>query len=323
MYKFKETIKKYGLLQKGDKILVAVSGGPDSLTLLLQLVSLKAEWGLTLHIAHLDHKLRSDSGEDAVFVKKLGEKLKIPVTVKSVNLKLRHTKGSLEELGRDERLDFLINLARKIKAHKVALGHNLDDQAETVLMRLLRGTGLSGLGGISAKRKMHGVTFIRPFLETRRKEIDRFLKNRGVKARVDSSNQEDVFLRNKIRHNLIPLLKQKYNPNIVEVLSNLAESVSYDYEYLDQVARASVILVRRGNSLRFNIKRLSKLHPAILRLKLRQGIACLQGNTRRISFQHIREIEALLNSRPENSIVDLPQGIAVQKVHNCLRFYKR
>jgi len=317
--RFLETIRKHNLLRKKDKILVAVSGGADSLTLLFKLNSLKNRMGLTLHIAHLDHMLRPDSGKDAAFVKKLGEKLRIPVTIKSINLKTRHIKGSLEELAREARLDFLINLAKKIKADKIALGHNLDDQAETVLMRLIRGTGLSGLSGISAKRKIKNAIFIRPLLETSRRQIEYFLKRKGVKPRIDSTNRKDLFFRNKIRHNLIPLLKNKYNQNIVDALANLAESASYDYEYLDSVARRSV----KGNNLRLNIKRLIKLHPAILRLRIRQGIACIQGDTRRISFQHIREIEELLYSRPEKSIVDLPKGISVQKAHNYLRLYKR
>jgi tRNA(Ile)-lysidine synthase len=205
------------------------------------------------------------------------------------------------------------------KANKIALGHNLDDQAETVLMRLLRGTGLSGLAGISLIRKIKGLTFIRPLLETSRYEIDKYLKRRQIKPRIDSTNREDLYLRNKIRHNLIPLLKSKYNHNIVEVLANLAESVSYDYEYLDQVARRSA----KGNLRHLNIKRILKLHPAILRLKIRQSIGCLQGNTRRIGFVHVKEIEDLLNNRPQGSIVDLPKRISVQKTRNCLRFYWR
>jgi len=317
--RFLETIKKHGLLRKKDKILVAVSGGADSLTLLFKLASLRNKMGLTLHIAHLDHMLRLDSGEDAAFVKKLGEKLRIPVTIKSINLETRHIKGSLEELAREARLDFLITLAKKIKADKIALGHNLDDQAETVLMRLVRGTGLSGLSGISAKRKIKNVIFIRPLLETRRREIENFLKRKGIKPRIDSTNRQDLFFRNKIRHNLIPLLKKKYNQKILDALANLAESSSYDYEYLDSVAKRSV----KGNNLHLDIKKLIKLHPAILRLKIRQSIACLQGDTRRISFQHIKEIEGLLYSRPEKSIVDLPKGISVQKTRNHLRFYKR
>jgi len=316
---FIATIKKHGLVKKGDKILVAVSGGPDSLALLLLLNSLKKKWGLSLHIAHMDHMLRPGSGKDAAFVKKLGERLKIPVTIKAINLKSRHIKGSLEELAREARLDFLIKLAGQIKADKIALGHNLDDQAETVLMRLLRGTGLSGLSGISAKRKIRGQTFIRPLLETRRSEIENFLKRKKIRPRLDPTNKQDIFTRNRIRHNLIPLLKSKYNRNITEVLANLAESISYDYEYLDAVARHSL----KGSKLRLNAKKALSLHPAIRRLKIRQCIAYLQGDTRRITFQHIREIEDLLAMRPDGSVVDLPKGISVRKTRSFLQFYKR
>jgi len=163
------------------------------------------------------------------------------------------------------------------------------------------------------------MVFIRPLLETSRKEIEGFLKRRGVKPRIDSTNKEDVFFRNKIRHNLIPLLKKEYNKNITEVLANLAESISYDYEYLDQIARNKV----KGNNLLLNIKRIRRLHPAILRLKIRQSIACIQGDTRRIGFQHIKELEDMLNNRPIGSIVDLPKGISVKKTRNALRFYRR
>ncbi len=319
MKKFNETINKYKLIQERDTILVAVSGGPDSLTLLLQLFSLKTKLGLTLHIAHVDHGLRKDSQADALFVKQLAGSLDIPVTIIRLDPELKKRKGSLEEVYRQARMDFLIRTAKEINADKIALGHNLDDQAETVLMRLLRGTGLSGLAGISAKRKIKKMIFIRPLLETSRKEIENFLKRKRVKPCIDSTNKEEAFFRNKIRHNLIPLLKKKYNKNIVEVLANLAESSSYDYEYLDQVARNTA----KGSNLRLNLRRIKRLHPSILRLKIRQSIACIQGDTRRIGFQHIKELEDLLNDRPIGSIVDLPKGISVQKARNTLRFYKR
>lgn len=315
--KFMETINKYSLIQKGDKILVAVSGGPDSLALLLKLFSLKTKLGLILHIVHVDHGLRKDSHLDALFVKRWGQKLNLPVIIKQ--LVYQQVKGSLEEFFREERLKFFIQTAKTIEADKIALGHNLDDQAETVLMRLLRGTGLSGLSGISAKREIRGAVFIRPLLETTRQEINKFLKNKGIKARIDSTNQEDIFLRNKIRHHLIPMLRNKFNINILKVLANLAQSVSYDYEYLDQVAKRSL----KGNPLRLNLKKITQLHPAILRLKLRQSISCIQGDTRRISFQHIKELEDLILARPSGSIVDLPKEISVQKSRNTLLFFKR
>lgn len=319
MKKFKETIEKHNLIQKGDTILIGVSGGPDSLALLLQLADLKTGLGLSLHIAHIDHNLRKDSRADASFVESWAKKLNIPISITRLNPEIKKKKGSPEELYRQERLNFFIQTASKIKANKVALGHNLDDQAETVLMRLLRGTGLSGLSGISVKRKIRGLTFIRPFLETNRKEIESFLKHKRVTPRIDSTNKEDIFFRNKIRHRLIPLLKKEYNKNITGLLANLAESVSYDYEYLEQAAKNTL----KGAGLRLNLKKLSKLHPAILRLKIRQSIALIQGDTRRISFRHIKELEDLLNNRPIGSIVDLPKGTAVQKTRNTLRFYKR
>jgi tRNA(Ile)-lysidine synthase len=317
--KVSETIKKHNLIQKKDKILVAVSGGPDSLALLLKLASLRNTLGLTLHIAHLDHGLRKDSQKDAFFVKKWADKLSIPITIERLSLKESKVKSFSEEFLREKRQDFLIKTAQKIKADKIAFGHNLDDQAETVLMRLLRGTGLSGLSGISPLRTIAGVTFIRPFLETSRREIENFLKQKKATPRLDPTNRQTLFFRNKIRHNLIPLLKQRYNQNIVELLANLAESVSYDYEYLNQVARNNP----KTSMGKLNLRKTQKLHPAILRLKIRQNIADIQGDTRRISFQHIREIEDLLKNRPEKSIVDLPQGISVQKTRNFLRFYRR
>ncbi len=273
---------------------------------------------MTLHIAHLDHGLRKDSASDALFVKSWAKRLNIPISLKRLNPRFIK-KGSLEEACRQARLDFFIRAAKRIKADKVALGHNLDDQAETVLMRLLRGTGLSGLGAISIKRKINNLIFIRPFLETPRREIDKFLKKRKAKPRIDSTNKKQAFFRNKIRHNLVPLLRKEYNKNISEVLANLAQSSSIDYEYLDQAARRSA----GGNPLRLNLKKIVRLHPAILRIKIRQSIEHLQGNMRRIGFAHIREIESLINSRPQGAIVDLPKGISIQKSRNCLRFYKR
>ncbi len=319
MIKFQETIKKYKLIKENDTILVAVSGGPDSLTLLLQLFNLKTKLGLTLHVAHMDHGLRKDSQSDALFVKKWANKLSIPITFTRLDSNFKEEKGSLEELCRQARMDFLIHTAEKIKADKIALGHNLDDQAETILMRLLRGTGLSGLSGISVKRKIKNMLFIRPLLETRRKEIENFLKRKRIKPCIDSTNRDEIFFRNKIRHKLLPLLNKEYNKNIVEVLANLAESISYDYEYLDQVARKSI----KGGKGRLSTQRIKNLHPAILRLKIRQSIACIQGDTRRLSFQHIKELEDLLYNRPIGSIVDLPKGISVQKTRNTLRFFKR
>lgn len=314
----KATIKKYNLVAKNDKILIAVSGGPDSVTLLYLLNSLKKEFNLSLHVAHLDHMLRKDSAGDAEFVKRLAQNLKIPITLTQVNVEKLALKGSLEEIARNARLGFLFNTARGIKADKIALGHSLDDQAETVLMRILRGTGLYGLSAILPKRNIAGFWIIRPLIETSRKDIEAFLRRKKIKSCLDASNLKDIYLRNKIRHQLLPLLERQYNKNIKKILSNMAESAGLDYDYI--YSRAIVIM--KNFDRKVNLKRFLKLHPAIQRLAIRQNIARLKGDTRRLNFKHIREIEDLILNRPVNSVVDLPKGVSVVKKKGHLLFFR-
>lgn len=319
MKELEEAIKKRSLVKRGDKVLLGVSGGPDSMALLLSFAALKKKMGLVLYVAHVDHNLRRDSAKDAAFVESWAKKLGIPFTCLKLSWRAGKKKGSLEEACRNARMDFFIRTALKLKAGKVALGHNLDDQAETVLMRLLRGTGLSGLSGIAFKRTIRGVAFIRPFLAVSRKRIEAFLKRRNISPRIDSTNLEDVFMRNRIRHRLIPLLKKEYNRNISGVLSSLAENASSDYDYLERAAAQAA----KGGKLVFDTKKLMRMHPSILRMNMRQCIARLKGDTRRITFRHIMELEDLVTSRPPGSIVDLPQGVSARKNASSIRFYKR
>lgn len=318
--KVKNTIKKYNLIDKGDKIVIGVSGGPDSVALLYLLNSLKKELKLSIHIAHLDHMLRRDSFRDREFVEKLAKELKTPITCAQINIKGLAKKGSLEEIARNARLKFFFRVARDIKAAKIALGHNLDDQAETVLMRILRGTGLYGLRGILPKRNIKGYQIIRPLIEIKRKEIEAFLKKRKITPCIDISNLEDIYFRNKIRNRLLPLLKRDYNKNMKELLSNMAESVGQDYAYLSNAAERAM---KRLRAAKLNLNKFKKLHPAIQRLVLRLSIQRIKGDIRRITFQHIREIEDLISNRPLNSIVDLPKGVSVIKKKKYLFFYRR
>lgn len=316
--KIKKTISKYGLLSTGDRVIIGVSGGPDSLALLFALNRLKNVFGLKLHVAHLDHKLRKKSGEDAAFVKKTAQNLNLPVTIATVDVKrLTDRGGSVEEIARNTRLEFFSRLARKIKADKIALAHNFDDQAETVLMRIIRGSGLYGLSAIRPKREINGTTVIRPLLETSRRDIETYLKALGLKPRKDPSNNENLFLRNKIRNSLLPLLKKNYNPGIREVLCNLAESAATDYGYL--YSRAKKTLPKKRQI--FQLKKLKEMHPSIRRLTLRLSIEKTKGNMRKIDFRHIREIEDLILRRPAGSIVDLPKGISVKKSKSHISVY--
>lgn len=375
--KISSTIKHYNLITKGDKILIGVSGGPDSVCLLYILNLLKKDFGISLHIAHLNHLLRGkESDKDSEFVLELAHSLGIPSTLKAVNVRKQAEKDSLEEAARTERLHFLFETAQKIKADKIALGHNKDDQSETILMRLLRGSGMLGLSGILPKRKIDRWTVIRPLIETERKAIESFLNSNKIPSRKDSSNLKIIYFRNRIRHKLLPLLAQ-YNPNIKEILSNTAQNLALDYDYLlsrstkayrhvavstkvnpsqhhhceetaplHQAAKqsrskneiASVASLKLGlprnddkfllstaykSGVKVNKTKLLKLHPALQNMVLRLAFEKLKGDTRRLNFQHIKEIHDLINRRPINSIVDLPSGISACLKKQYILIYKR
>ncbi|MFH1001963.1 MAG: tRNA lysidine(34) synthetase TilS, partial [bacterium] len=208
-----QTIKKFDMLSFNDRILIGISGGPDSVTLLNILLSFKKRYNLSFFIAHLDHMLRGrESDEDVNFVKNLAQVFGLPCEIKSSNLTkiTRKEHLTLEEAARKYRYKFFLETARKFETNKIALGHNADDQVETVLMRFLRGSGLEGLMGIPPVRGK----IIRPLIECSRTEIEEYCKENKIEYRVDSSNKEVVYFRNKIRLELLPLLSKSYNKNI-------------------------------------------------------------------------------------------------------------
>lgn len=311
------TIRKFLLFRKEESVLVGVSGGPDSLALLLALVSMKKEFGLKLHVAHFDHNVRKSSGQDVQFVKDFSFQLGIPCSCGKMNKDLSQY-GLSEERARKERYDFLFSVAKKIGTRTIALGHNRDDQAETVLMRLVRGAGLQGLSAMMPSRQMGYFRIVRPLIETSRHEINAYLRYKNVVPRIDETNDQDIYFRNKIRKILLPLLESKFNNNIKEVLSNTASTIGQDYDYLDLAAEKMYRKIR--GRLWFRV--LKNTHPALLRLLIRKAIISVQGDTRRITFVHIREIEDLIHNRPVGSIVNLPQGVSVIKKKHWVSFSK-
>jgi tRNA(Ile)-lysidine synthase len=229
--KFEETLSKWDMLKKGERVIVACSGGPDSVALLYLLNQIRKKYGLQLSVAHINHKLRGkESDEDERFVKRLAKKTGLNYYSKSFDVKkmAREEKLSIEECARKVRGAFLNRLANRIKADKIALGHNADDQAETVLMRLIRGAGGLGLSGISPV----SGKIIRPFLETTREIIEQFLRENNYHFRIDSSNLRKDYLRNRVRLELLPHLKENYNPQIVKVLNRTALILSAQENYL-------------------------------------------------------------------------------------------
>ncbi|HAH21141.1 MAG: tRNA lysidine(34) synthetase TilS [Omnitrophica WOR_2 bacterium GWF2_43_52] len=324
--KFKQSVKRSQLINANDTIVIGVSGGPDSVCLVYLLRALQKEYGLTLSIAHLDHMLRGkDSEKDARFVFELSEKLKIPAFFKKVAIAKLAQKGSFEELARKERFDFFFETAKKVGAKKIALGHTLDDQAETVLMRMLRGSGLMGLAGILPRKKMGDFVIIRPLLEIQRSEIETFLRLRKITPRIDITNQSEVYLRNRIRHKLLGELK-KYNPNIKTVLAATAEHIALDYDYLlaaGSKAFQAIKTIETGSCVRLDLKKFFLLHPALQNLALRFTFERLKGDTRRLTARHIKEIKDMAYNRPIGSIVDLPFKISLRLDKACICAYFR
>ena len=300
--KVKATIDRYHLVRKGDRVLMGVSGGPDSVALLHILLRLRYDLGISLSVAHLNHQLRKSSLQDERFLRKLCDQSHLAFHAASLKKGELKRRGSLEEAARGKRLQFFFRVARHQNAQAIALGHTQDDLAETVLMRLIRGTGLMGLRGILPERKIRGFRVIRPLLEISRKEIEFFLKKEKIKFRLDPTNRSTKFFRNKIRLRLLPTLEKEYHKNIKRVLAGLSQTLASDYDYLETQAQNALekILRRRDDrSLTLRLRPLKSLPVALERMVIRLAIEQLKGDMNQIQLSHFRELEALIHNRPE------------------------
>jgi len=319
-----KTIRDYRMISKRDRLLVGVSGGPDSVALLYLLMELRDIYNLQLYIVHLNHMLRgNESDEDAGYVRRLSKKLKLPVFIGKKDVKefAKADKLSLEEAARIQRYEFYKQIADKLNIRKIALGHTADDNAETVLMRLLRGAGEQGLIGIYPVRHIGNLKVIRPLLNIYRREIESFLKEKKIRVRTDSSNADNKFLRNKVRLELIPLLEENYNQNIKQVLINTADILKEDNEYLEEITEkfySQAVLCQNNEDVQLDIRKVQNYPLAIQRRVVRYGIKKLTGTLRQITYQHWNEVLKLLNSNLAYGHIDLPNGLVVERMRREL-----
>jgi len=316
---FKASIKKYGLLKKKDKLILGISGGPDSIFMLYQFLSIKKEYSLKLICAHFNHGLRKEADTEAEFVKRLCEKLKIKLISEKKIVGDFFKGNSLEQTARNLRFDFFLKCARQLKVKNVALAHHRDDLAETVLMRLIRGTGLNGLRGFLPRSKFKRITIIRPVIDLSKQEIISWLKDKKIEYCVDQSNFEQKFFRNHIRITLLPLLK-KLNPNIVNTLSNLSRNAALDYDFISSFAREQFFLIKKRavtNKIYLDLNKLKMLHRSVFNNVIRFAVFELKGNVNNFDSRHLDEIYDLISNRPLNSVVDLP-GFRVKKEEKTL-----
>ncbi len=309
-------IRENNLVKPGEVLLAGVSGGPDSTCLILILNELKDKLGIKLHVAHLNHGLRGAEAEaDAQFVANLAAKLGLPVTIERQDVKAyeRARQMSLEEAAREVRYTFFAELALRIGATKVAVGHTLNDHTETVLMHLVRGSGTRGLTGLRPsnlwRSQGKSITVIRPLLEISREETEDYCRNCGLTPRTDTTNLSLSTLRNRLRLELLPLLRQ-YNPEIKEALSRTAKIASDDIALIDEKTSevASEVAQKTGDAVILNREKLSKLPQALKRSLLRWAIEELIGDVREIELTHIEDIMDVLR-KPAGKSINLPRGL--------------
>ncbi len=250
----RKTVQKYDMVQPGDRVVVAVSGGADSVALLHALWAIRLDFHLSLVAAHLNHGLRPEGEREALWVGRMTGKLGIPFHPGKVDVRSfqKQKALTLQEAGRELRYSFLQEVASKCRAAKIAWGHTADDQAESLIIRLLRGSGTRGLSGIPPVRD--GI-HIRPLIETWRKEIEDYLGSQNIAYLTDPSNQSLLYLRNRVRHELLPLLQQ-YNPRIRQILVQMADLFRTEEEFWKKHLEEkfpAVVRSRRKDALSLDI----------------------------------------------------------------------
>lgn len=325
--KINNTIKNYSMAKKEEGLLLCVSGGPDSIAMLHAFISIAKDMHLRLFIVHVNHSLRGiESDKDQRYVENTAKALNIPVICSKVNTIefSKSDKISVEAAARKLRYDFFIQTAKRLKIKTIATAHTKDDQAETILMRLIRGAGPRGLCGIPVINHINDIKIIRPLIDISRKEVLEYLSSEKIRPRIDLSNTSIKFFRNKIRLKLIPAFEREYNHDIKNVFSSLAELMQGDFEYLEYVYKKTfkqLAKIKKRGEIVFRLCDIKSKPVSIKRGLIRNAIEFLCGGLDNIEYRHWKEIESLIGKRPAGSVVSLPNNISIKKTKKSLSVY--
>ncbi len=324
---FKDFIEKTKLLKGVDKILLGVSGGPDSLAMLQLFYDYKDYFNIEIAAAHLDHLFRDESTAEADFVEKTAAKLNISFFRKTVNIpKIVKKEGySAEAAARNERFKFFKKIIEQNNFDLVALAHHRDDQAETVLLNLIRGSGLKGLGGIEVSSTYDQIKIIHPLLEFNKSEILAYCQQKGLKPRFDSSNKESIYSRNIIRNEIFPIVEAKINSKAREVIARNSKLIAEEDRFLNKLAvKKYKDCLKKANpyKIEVDLNNFNDIEQVLQRRIFRHIYKKLNSNLDDLYLDHILEIEKLLKDNTTGRGIDLVSNIRVEISYSNLVFIK-
>lgn len=323
--KILETIKKYNLITSGDTILVAVSGGPDSMCLLDNLLKLKNVLEVKeIVVAHLNHMIRQEAKEETEYVEEYCNKNNIRCFVKYEDIikEAKEQKIGTEEAGRKARYDFFEQIASKTNADKIAIAHNKNDNVETVFMHMLRGSGISGLTGIKPYRE---GKYIRPLIKCSRDEIEEYCAKEKLNPKYDKTNNDNTYTRNRIRNELIPYIKKEFNPNIIETIDRLSELILDEENYMQEITVENYNLILENENkdeIVFNLKKFNLLKDIIKSRIILYTVKRLFGTSKGIEKIHIDDIIKLCGNNIGNKYTMPNKNLKVLVQNKKIYFYK-
>jgi tRNA(Ile)-lysidine synthase len=306
-----EIISRYSMFTSGDRVGVAVSGGPDSVCLLHVLRELAPRWDLKLSVVHLEHGIRGQaSRDDAAFVRDLAIRLALPFHQKSVDVPA--SSGNLEQDARRARQEFFRVLMAAGTVTRIATGHTRSDQAETVLYRILRGSGTTGLRGILP---VTAEGIVRPLIGVSRADVEAWLGERGIEWREDATNRDATLDRNALRHDVIPMLRARFNPRLDDALSQLAELAGDEESYWDELLGAKP---SASGPVILTVKDIASVPPALARRRIRRAMESAKGDLRQIEFPHVEMVRAMADAADGHGRAQLP-GLDVFRSFDWIR----